>query len=196
MKARVNQQTDQVKINIISSPHDFSHLEEEIYLLIQAPIHQNIAKSLCDILEKVDNGILYKKLAIMVVDGSIPLGDDPTKASDEFKRRGIVLIVVAEGRPRYDISYFYDNLARNTGGEYILLEDVSRMCSSVIDSSIVRVDADLCMDLAYMSTTTSVIDNTDDQNEITDGVGDLAFDHDFILMLQMLLFFFIDSRLV
>ncbi|CAF0904221.1 unnamed protein product [Adineta steineri] len=196
MKARVNQQTDQVKINIISSPHDFSHLEEELCLLIQAPIHQNIAKSLCDILEKVDNGILHGKLAIMVVDGSIPLGDDPAKASDEFKRRGIVLIVVAKGRPRYDISYFYNNLARNTGGEYILLEDVSRICSSVIDSSIVRVDADLCMDLAYMSTTTSVIDNTDDQNEITDGVGDLAFDHDFILMLQMLLFFFIDSRLV
>ncbi|CAF0879169.1 unnamed protein product [Adineta steineri] len=175
MKARVNQQTDQVKINyIISSPHDFSHLEEELYLLIQAPIHQNIAKSLCDILEEVEagrpsqninNGISHKKLSILVVDGSIPLGDRWETVSDEFKRRGIVLIVVAEGKPRYDISYFYRELARNTGGEYVLLEDESRMCSSVIDSFILGEDIRFYMDLGNMSTNTSVTDDTDDQNE-------------------------------
>ncbi|CAF0903759.1 unnamed protein product [Adineta steineri] len=139
-----------------------------------------------DILEQLDaeilfpninNGIRHTKVATLVIDGSIPLGDDPVKVSVEFKRRNIVLIVVAEVDPRYDILYFYRELARSTGGEYMLLEDVSSMWSNVTDPFILRVDADIQMYLGNMATNTSVTDDTDDQNEITDGVGDLPFDH-------------------
>ncbi|CAF1522364.1 unnamed protein product, partial [Adineta steineri] len=39
------------------------------------------------------------------------------------------------------------------------------------------VDAGLEMDLGHMLTNTSVTDDTDDQNEETDGVEDMPFDH-------------------
>ncbi|CAF0841925.1 unnamed protein product [Adineta steineri] len=128
-------------------------------------------------IQNIYNGIGHTKVAILVIDGSIVLGDDLATVSDEFKRRDIVLIVVAEVTPHYDIWNFYYELARSTGGEYMLLEDVSSMWSSVIEPFILRVDADLQMYLGNMVTNTSVTDDTDDQNEIVDGVEDLSFDH-------------------
>ncbi|CAF1223742.1 unnamed protein product [Adineta steineri] len=166
IQVQTNQQSGQVQIKNVSRSHSFSLLEEQIDRLTQAPIHQDITQPLCDIVEEVEaekpspninNGIGHTKVAILVIDGSIPLGDDPVKVSVEFKRRNIVLIVVAEVDPRYDILYFYRELARSTGGEYMLLEDVSSMWSNVMDALILRIDADL--------------------HEITDDAGDLPFDH-------------------
>ncbi|CAF0841963.1 unnamed protein product [Adineta steineri] len=140
----------------------------------------------CDIVEEVEatipfqniyNGIGHTKVAILVIDGSIVLGDDLATVSHEFKRRDIILIVVAEVTSHYDIWNFYYELARNTGGEYMLFEDVSSMWLSVMAPLILRVDADLQMDLGHIPTNTSVTDDTDHQNKITDGVGDLPFDH-------------------
>ncbi|CAF4090901.1 unnamed protein product [Adineta steineri] len=128
-------------------------------------------------IQNIYNGIGHTKVAILVIDGSIVLGDDLATVSHEFKRRDIILIVVAEVTSHYDIWNFYYELARNTGGEYMLFEDVSSMWLSVMAPLILRVDADLQMDLGHIPTNTSVTDDTDHQNKITDGVGDLPFDH-------------------
>ncbi|CAF1281667.1 unnamed protein product [Adineta steineri] len=186
MHVQANQQTKQVDMGRITYPHSCIPLEQQLDLLTQAPIHQDITQLFCDIVEEVEagipfpniyNGIRHTKVAILVIDGSIVLGDNLETIANEFKRRDIVLIVNATASSSYDIQDFYRELAYKTGGEYMLTKDVRNMRLPITDPFILRVDADLQMYLGNMVTNTSVTDDTDDQNEIIDGVGDLPFDH-------------------
>ncbi len=67
------------------------------------------------IFAKGNNGEFHEKLAIIIIDGTLMLGDNPLTAAAEFKRRGITLAVVALGTPIYEIWDFYLTLADNTG---------------------------------------------------------------------------------
>jgi len=51
----------------------------------------------------------------MIIDGTIRLGADPGILADEFKRRDIILVVVALGTYVFEIWDFYRELARNSG---------------------------------------------------------------------------------
>jgi hypothetical protein len=51
----------------------------------------------------------------MIIDGTIRLGANPEILADEFKRRGIILVVVALGTYVFEIWDFYRELARNSG---------------------------------------------------------------------------------
>ncbi|CAF0820829.1 unnamed protein product [Adineta steineri] len=143
MQVQTNQQTKQV---------DMGDIVEEVEAENHLPI--------CS---KINNGIGHTKVVILVIGGSMVLGGNLETISNEFRRCNIVLIVVvADSRPRYDISKFYYELTRNTSGEYMLLQDVS------------KVDAGLQIDSGNTSTNTSI---NGDQNEITDGVEAIVFDH-------------------
>jgi hypothetical protein len=67
------------------------------------------------IFAKNNNGEFDEKLAIMIIDGTLPLGNNPLATSQEFNKRGITLVVVAYVTPIFRIWDFYDTLARDTG---------------------------------------------------------------------------------
>jgi len=62
-----------------------------------------------------NNEEFHENLAVMVMNGSLSLGDDPLTVSDEFNRRGISLAVVAVITPTYEVWNYYRTLADNTG---------------------------------------------------------------------------------
>jgi hypothetical protein len=56
-----------------------------------------------------------EKLAVMIIDGALTLGDDPLAASEEFNRRGITLAVVTTAITTFEVWNYYRTLAHYTG---------------------------------------------------------------------------------
>ncbi|CAF1523327.1 unnamed protein product, partial [Adineta steineri] len=108
MQLQANQQTEHVELDRTLRLQSFTPLEGQLDGITQAPIHQDRIQLLSGILEQIKaeilsrsirNGTRHRKLFILVTDGSIDLGDDSVTASDEFKRRDIVLIIIAMAKP-------------------------------------------------------------------------------------------------
>ncbi|UJR15150.1 hypothetical protein I4U23_002115 [Adineta vaga] len=78
------------------------------------------------------NGEPCKKLAVMIIDGSIRFGADPIQVSNAFIARDITLAVVATHTPAFEIWDFYRDLADYTGGEYMLMDNASCVLPRVI----------------------------------------------------------------
>ncbi|CAF2077475.1 unnamed protein product [Rotaria magnacalcarata] len=91
-----------------------------------------------------DNQTFNKKLVVLITDGvpnglfSKLVGEDPWAKSKKFREHKITLAVVAVGNGNFGCDAFYSELAKNTGGLYILFVNAQRILQGVIRKAVIR----------------------------------------------------------
>ncbi|CAF4378530.1 unnamed protein product, partial [Rotaria sordida] len=78
------------------------------------------------------NGDFHENLAVIFIHDVFNLGDDSLRISDEFNRLGITLFFIANRIFTFENWNFYYELARNTGGDYALLEHAPTILTNAI----------------------------------------------------------------
>ncbi|CAF5213915.1 unnamed protein product [Rotaria magnacalcarata] len=119
----------------------------------------------------------------MVINSSINLGADHSEIVRNFQQNNIVLCIVANGAFPIANWNFYRDLARATGGEYMLLRDVPSILAKALFSA---VGGEYTLRQAFLHSRMPSLqipvnngDNTEEQNQEINDIGDLNFDHGF-----------------
>ncbi|CAF4160512.1 unnamed protein product [Rotaria sordida] len=129
---------------------------------------------------RIINGDFHENLAVIFIRDIFNLGDDPLRISDEFNRLGITLFFIANRVFTFENWNFYCELARNTGGDYALLEHAPTILTNAILSVLTGEDT---LRQAFrhrnIGNLSIAVNNVEEENEISDNVQDLAFADNF-----------------
>ncbi|CAF4216909.1 unnamed protein product [Rotaria sordida] len=126
------------------------------------------------------NGDFHERLAVIFIHDAFNLDGDPLRISDEFNRLGITLFIIANRIFTFENWNFYYELARNTGGDYALLEHAPIVLTDVI-SSVLTGENTLrqAFHHRHIENLPIVVNNIEEENEIIDNVQELNFDDGF-----------------
>jgi len=187
---KLNEHNHPMLVNMILSNENIDSLEQWLNNVVKAAEeNQDVTQSLCDGLKQIFRAIPHpnsndeelKYLAIMIVDGALTLGNNPSAASDEFNSHNITLAVVAHMTSAMPIWNDYHTLAEKTGGAYMLETNAPAILTRVISSTI---NEEHTLHQAFQHIhpeSVAVANDIDDRNEReqpSDADDDLVFDLD------------------
>jgi len=186
---RLNEHNHQVLVNMNVPNENINFLEQWLNDVVRAAENQDVTQSLCAVLEQAfriislsnSNDEEFEYLAIMVIDGTLTLGNNLLVTSRNFNRRRITLAIVAHITPVFQLWDAYRTLAQNTGGAIMLEKDAPVILKHVILSTI---NEEHTLHQAFQHihqesvAMANAIDDMKGQEQPEDGDDDLVFDMD------------------
>ncbi|CAF3315592.1 unnamed protein product [Rotaria socialis] len=127
------------------------------------------------------NGNFDEKVAIIIIKDTLNIGLRRIRISNRFNKQNVKLCFVDNREFNFENRDFYRQLARDTGGKYMMLQDAAHILTAAVLATRIGEytlrQAFLHIPEENYPMPANNQDNIDGENQVTENGGDLIFDH-------------------